>query len=510
MTEPSIPSNVPPVLSPPPVVFLPADFAPPPAKPRKSHLVSYMLSWMGIVAVLFFHAALSMLQPAESRPEATKVDLMQVNMMGKIAVGSRTLSQSARDPWNLQSAGEVALEEFSEDDYPEAHWCQAILLNETRGAGAALSHLEDIDRSLDQYRIALTPDQQRISDILRRLFTSYERGGESGGGISGDDKQFLQERLGWSGKLALTPKQAQDSSSRHSLEQGARVFVLVAGVIGLLFALALFCGFAGFMVFAIFAFLGKLRFRLPAPSGSGHIYGETFAIWFVLFTVLQVAAGFTVSEEYQLMAAGVAFFASLSALFWPVVRGIPWRQVRQDIGWKRANPFVEAICGVAAYVSLLPLLALAIFVMVVLSQFVAPLGIGGIGQLDGKNAPTHPIVFEFAKNDPSILFTGLILACLAAPLIEETMFRGVLYRHLRDSTVWFRRFVSVFLSAGLNSLIFAAIHPQGLLGIPVLGTLAFGFSLVREWRDSLIASMVMHALNNGTMLGMLILALRSL
>jgi membrane protease YdiL (CAAX protease family) len=86
----------------------------------------------------------------------------------------------------------------------------------------------------------------------------------------------------------------------------------------------------------------------------------------------------------------------------------------------------------------------------------------------------------------------------------------VLYRHLRDSTVWFRRFASVFLSAGINSLIFAAIHPQGLIGIPVLGTLAFGFSMVREWRDSLVAPMAMHALNNGTMTLLLLLVLRSL
>jgi membrane protease YdiL (CAAX protease family) len=45
-------------------------------------------------------------------------------------------------------------------------------------------------------------------------------------------------------------------------------------------------------------------------------------------------------------------------------------------------------------------------------------------------------------------------------------------------------------------LIFAAIHPQGLLFIPVLGALACGFSLAREWRGSLIPCIVAHGVNN--------------
>jgi membrane protease YdiL (CAAX protease family) len=47
------------------------------------------------------------------------------------------------------------------------------------------------------------------------------------------------------------------------------------------------------------------------------------------------------------------------------------------------------------------------------------------------------------------------------------------------------------------SLIFAIIHPQSLVLAPPLMALAFGFSLARENRASLVSCMVAHALHNG-------------
>jgi membrane protease YdiL (CAAX protease family) len=89
-----------------------------------------------------------------------------------------------------------------------------------------------------------------------------------------------------------------------------------------------------------------------------------------------------------------------------------------------------------------------------------------------------------------------LTACVAAPIVEETMFRGVLYRHLRDWSAGQQRWMSVIFAALVNGLIFASIHPQGIFGIPVLATLAIGFSLAREWRGSLVSSIVMHGIHN--------------
>jgi membrane protease YdiL (CAAX protease family) len=121
------------------------------------------------------------------------------------------------------------------------------------------------------------------------------------------------------------------------------------------------------------------------------------------------------------------------------------------------------------------------------------------------NAPSHPLGGELLSGDPLVLIAAYLVACVGAPLIEETVFRGVLFRHLRESSRAAPRWLSAIFAAGLNALVFAIIHPQGLLVVPALAALGFNFSLVREWRDSLIGPMTMHALHNGTLITAFIL-----
>jgi membrane protease YdiL (CAAX protease family) len=93
------------------------------------------------------------------------------------------------------------------------------------------------------------------------------------------------------------------------------------------------------------------------------------------------------------------------------------------------------------------------------------------------------------------------VAVLWAPLIEETMFRGALFHSVRVRWGWWP-------SALLVSLIFAMIHPQGWTLIPTLGAIAMVLAALREWRGSLIASMVAHGLTNFVTTTLLILTMR--
>jgi membrane protease YdiL (CAAX protease family) len=80
--------------------------------------------------------------------------------------------------------------------------------------------------------------------------------------------------------------------------------------------------------------------------------------------------------------------------------------------------------------------------------------------------------------------------------MEETMFRGVLHRHLRDATSRFGYALSVLTSGLIVSFLFAVIHPQGWIATPVLMALAMTFTLAREWRGTLLPAMLAHGINN--------------
>jgi hypothetical protein len=92
------------------------------------------------------------------------------------------------------------------------------------------------------------------------------------------------------------------------------------------------------------------------------------------------------------------------------------------------------------------------------------------------------------------------LASVAAPIVEEIAFRGLLYGHLRGVVEPRIRMVSVLVAALASSVVFAIIHPQGVLFVPALGGLAVGFCLFRELRGSLIAPMVAHGVSNAVTL----------
>ena len=132
---------------------------------------------------------------------------------------------------------------------------------------------------------------------------------------------------------------------------------------------------------------------------------------------------------------------------------------------------------------------------------------GPIDPFTPAAGPAHPIVFQLAEGGWGLRLQVLLLAAVLAPLVEETMFRGVLYRHLREVSGRFGRPLSVLISATLNTLIFAGVHPQGWVAVPALMGLAYGFVLLREWRGSLLPAMVAHGLSNGLVMTMLILLL---
>jgi membrane protease YdiL (CAAX protease family) len=262
---------------------------------------------------------------------------------------------------------------------------------------------------------------------------------------------------------------------------------------------------AGLIAFFVLLVSGKLRGGLRCGIPHGGVYAETFALWMLLFLAFSVAAGLVPVEGGRFLVTGGAMLLSLVALAWPVLRGVPWRQVRQEIGLTAGRqPALEPVLGLAGYAMTIPLLAVGVLLIIVL---VALLRGGGQEGFSPDRMPAHPIVEFIARSGWWGRVQLLLLASVVAPVVEETMFRGVLYRHLREASCRLGFVASVLLSATVVSFIFAVIHPQGVLAVPALMALAFGFNLVREWRGTLVPAMVAHGINNGLLMLVFLLAM---
>ncbi len=383
-----------------------------------------------------------------------------------------------------------------------------VLAGELKGPDEALARLNEFKDLLNKGEVphaseAEVQQARATAEILGRLYRDYSAGDLSAADVGEADRQTLQRRLGWLGDLALNPRGGPNPAARAAVLAPARRSVVIEGLIA---AIGLGGGVIGFCLLVLFAVLWRrMRARVHVGSPYGGLYAESFALWLVLYVGLSRALAMLPAGVPLGLEAGLPGVVSLvAAVAWPVLRGAPWRQVRRDIGWWAGDrPALEPFYGVVCYLAALPLVILgAVFLAVVMrlrQQW------GGHDLFGPTDTPTHPIVDYIVHSGWSGWLQALFLASVMAPLMEETMFRGVLYRHLREATGRMGRPLSVVLSALLVSFVFASLHPQGALAIPVLMALAIGFTAAREWRGSLVPSMTVHALHNGLLLVMLIL-----
>lgn len=330
-----------------------------------------------------------------------------------------------------------------------------------------------------------------------------------------DDKQveLLCTELGWFGELALAPR-AGDDFFDAELDPPARQEIVgrantvMFGLVALMFVLGGvgLIGFIGLIILIVFMFTRRIQTGFGPGRVHHGLYAETFGIWIFSFPILQVAASVVALFKPHLAMPAVVFmfFASLGALFWPVLRGARWGDVRADIGWTFGRSAIaQPFFGIAGYAMALPMLAAGIgmtYILIQLQLVFTPIG----EPLAPAGGPAHPIMTQLGGPDiwPKVII--LFLAAVAAPIVEETMFRGVLYRHLRDATHKIGFFLSVVISGLINAFVFAAIHPQGWVAIPALMSLALAFTLLREWRGSVVPAMFVHGISNFIVISLVI------
>jgi membrane protease YdiL (CAAX protease family) len=479
---------------------------PPPlaaAPPRQRGLA--WLAWVVILLVVGFEVfgarIIQRLRPSPERAASRdRVDLLLSELQVRYIVGAAALTGG--------SEAMFAQAKSLNTGPIDQRLPFIVLAGDLKGPDEALDQIAKLKTDLSAQGLHPDEGQQALLDALAREYQDRKDGTHT---LTDDDRELLERQLGWTGKLALTPPDA-DEAARQQVMAPAKRFVttvLLAFGVGALVGLA---GLTFLIVWAVFFVLGKTNRGLAPPSRHGGIYAEGFAVYMVVFLGLSIANSLLHVPGPILMISAAAMLLSLGAgVGWPVLRGIPWGVVRRELGLTLGRrPWLEPLIGVGGYAMILPIFAVGVLVSSILTQAERRWQLGDQPEkhFAPVDQPSHPIVEWLQNPDWSKLGQVFLVASVLAPLVEETMFRGALYRHLRDATARLGRVGSFLVSALVVSFIFAVIHPQGVLALPALMSLALGLTILREWRGSLLPSMIVHGIHNGLTTFVLVQALR--
>lgn len=382
---------------------------------------------------------------------------------------------------------------------PEHQLRAAIVAAELSGGPAAAERLKKLDEALEDrgdHRLwKSVPEENRraLAKDARTLIRAYE----STGPLDPDAVADLEARHGYFARVAgVWGKPDSDPERKRLLGGGASFVVLLLGA-GALGVSAVLGGIAAFIVACVLLATGRIRRRFVPPAPGGSVYLETVAVFFLGFLAIKVGVGgivaaMNVDDQTALFITLGVQWALVPVVAWPLVRGVRISRWRQDIGLHAGDGFGrEVLCGIGGYLAGLPIMLAAMLFTVIVVIVKAAMAAAENG---GEAPPPmeNPILELVARGGitPWLLF---VLATVWAPLVEETVFRGSLYRHLRSR-------LGVLTAAALTALAFGVAHGYEWLMLGPVIAIGFNFSLMREWRGSLIGPITAHCLHNATVL----------
>jgi membrane protease YdiL (CAAX protease family) len=356
----------------------------------------------------------------------------------------------------------------------------------SKGADAARA-VEVIESDDSDERDAYEANSALKADVVGAMEELATSNGDFAA-VSDETRERIEADLGFFGRL-LSADGVSEAKSGFAVMIFAGVWYLTVFLLGLVALIAL-VGFVG---------TGKWKPALE-PTSDGHVtlvLGETFAVWMGLYLFLTIGATLiaaflpeSAASTGGLVLSIAAMGGSLAVLAFPRLRGVSATDLRAAIGLNTGRGILREVgAGVMCYVSAVPILVAGGIIYFILSLIAQA--------ISGEQAPpSHPAVEMLGGAGALEVVLLFTLASVMAPIVEEIAFRGFLYGHLRGFVMPRARLASAMVAAVVSSVIFAAIHPQGLLFVPALGGLAVGFCLYREMRGSLIAPMVAHGINN--------------
>jgi len=264
---------------------------------------------------------------------------------------------------------------------------------------------------------------------------------------------------------------------RQSLTQRAMQGVLALGGV-LLFGGVM--GLAGFGILLWYLISRPPLPARPAPDESPFAYDPL--LWALAIFLLVLLNAPALNQALLDLGLDGASAIYLLAVLLPLMYLASLRGQADALGrieWFRTGFWRQLGAAATGYAAYVPFLA----ALLTLTLLIAP-------ALPAEQ--TNPVGERATQARDALSWLWLFTqAVVLAPIIEEFVFRGVLFK------VFWQRTGRVWLSAFVSGYLFAVIHPQflgGILPITVLGAI---LAIVYAHTRSLLPCIVIHATNNG-------------
>jgi membrane protease YdiL (CAAX protease family) len=345
--------------------------------------------------------------------------------------------------------------------------------------------------------------------------------------LSDADKKSFREHSGWFADLALS-RGDKSSTLRESAASDGLILLLffcfigfvvfVAGLVGLILLIVAFVRLGSGRIKWAFTrpnlptewptaeeqahdpYANPFPRRIPFAT-PGSVWLETVAVFFAMFLGIKVIVGAVGAALHwgpdvkTAALLGGQWLVALS-IFWPILRGMPLARWKKEIGWSAPRGvFREIGAGICGYLAGLPVYFGVAIIVVGITW--------AISHLTGGSEPRavgNRLTDVLEGGTPWELAVIFMLATIWAPVVEESIFRGCLFRHLR-------RRVGLILAALGSAAVFAALHGYLVQQLFMVAALGFWFALMREWRGNIIATATAHALHNGFVMSIVLFTL---
>jgi membrane protease YdiL (CAAX protease family) len=423
--------------------------------------VRLVFAWLIIVAIVVLSLRASH-RAAESHKEEQLLVAEQTRIFAMLAMQMNSL-QTGTNAAAIHEQMDLVIRQLDNSSRtPEDKIRLSVLAGELVGPDAALQRLAELEQS--------NPPSEVVLDI-QTLRTVYGGAGPDEVGIR--LRERLDQRYGYLGRLAFAYGVPKNKEPRKTLEAQALRFTVRASILVLSLAAIALLSLGLFTAACVWFFKGKIQAAAIPNTSTLQVFLEAFALYLLLFQVC--------GRVIRLFGGVSIHWTWITLLILPVVAKwitvrMPAQEFRAAIGWYRGRGFIrECAIGIAGYFAGLPLVALGCAVTLLLVRYTG-------------TPAASPLINEL-NSGPIGIIALYALACVFAPIMEETMFRGVFFHHLRQRWSW-------LVSAAIVSVVFAMLHPQGWIAVPVLASIAIVLAALREWRGSLIAPIAAHACNN--------------